>query len=95
MGANIYLYHGFIHTKALVVDDEVMTMGSCNMDIRSFALNFEVNSVIYGNEFIKPFLINFDNDLLESDKIDKLYFKKLSLVKKLGMSVSRLFSAIL
>lgn len=95
MGANIYLYHGFIHTKALVVDDEVMTMGSCNMDIRSFALNFEVNSVIYGNEFIKPFLINFDNDLLESDKIDKLYFNKLSLTKKLGMSVSRLFSAIL
>ena len=95
MGANVYLYHGFIHTKALVVDDEVMTMGSCNMDIRSFALNFEVNSVIYGKEFIAPYLHNFDNDLLESDKIDKLYFKKLSLVKKLGMSVSRLFSAIL
>ena len=95
MGANVYLYHGFIHTKALVVDDEVMTMGSCNMDIRSFALNFEVNSVIYGKEFIAPYLDNFDNDLLESDKIDKLYFKKLSLVKKLGMSVSRLFSAIL
>lgn len=95
MGANVYLYHGFIHTKALVVDDDVLTMGSCNMDIRSFALNFEVNSVIYGYEFIKPYLDNFDNDLLESDKIDKLYFKKLPIIKKLGMSISRLFSAIL
>lgn len=95
MGANIHLYHGFIHTKALVVDDEVLTMGSCNMDIRSFALNFEVNSVIYGKEFIEKYLTVFDNDLLESDNIDRLYFKKLSIVKKLGMSVSRLFSAIL
>lgn len=95
MGATVYLYHGFIHTKALVVDDEVMTMGSCNIDIRSFALNFEVNSVIYGREFIDKYLNNFENDLLESDKIDKIYFKKLSVVKKLGMSISRLFSAIL
>lgn len=95
MGANVHLFHGFIHAKALMVDDEILTLGSCNIDIRSFALNFEVNAIIYGAENVKPFYDYFEADLKQSDKIGTQFFKKINLFKKLGMSISRLFSAIL
>ncbi len=95
LGANIHLYHGFMHAKALMIDDEVLTMGSCNIDIRSFALNFEVNSIIYGEQNIMPFYQDFEEDKKSSDLIDAKFFKKLIIFKKLGMSISRLFSAIL
>lgn len=47
-GANCYTYNnGFLHSKGMIVDDRVLCYGTANMDIRSFALNFEVNAVIY------------------------------------------------
>ena len=47
-GANCYTYNnGFLHSKGMIVDGKVLCYGTANMDIRSFALNFEVNAVIY------------------------------------------------
>lgn len=47
-GAKCYTYHqGFLHCKGIVVDGEVVCLGTANVDIRSFELNFEVNAVIY------------------------------------------------
>lgn len=95
IGANIYLYNGFMHTKAMCVDSEILTLGSCNIDIRSFALNFEVNSVIYGENSCKQYVDIFKNDKVNSIKVDSQFFKKLSIFRKLMMSVMKLFSAIL
>lgn len=95
LGAKIYFYHGFLHTKALCVDDEVLTMGSCNIDIRSFALNFEINNITYGIDACQKYVQIFDDDKLNADEQDEKYFKNLSVVRKLSMSVMKLFSAIL
>lgn len=95
LGAKIYLYHGFLHTKAVCVDDEVLTLGSCNIDIRSFALNFEINSVIYGIDACENYVKIFETDKLSSDQIDTNYFKSLCVIRKLSMSIMKLFSAIL
>ncbi len=46
-GAKVYLYPGFIHSKTLVCDDEVSTIGTTNVDTRSFLLHFEVNAFMY------------------------------------------------
>lgn len=47
-GARVFLYQkGFIHSKVVIVDDEMASIGSSNMDLRSFMLNFEVNTFIY------------------------------------------------
>ena len=47
-GAKIYIYdNGFIHAKMIVIDDEASTVGTANIDVRSFSLNFEVNAFIY------------------------------------------------
>lgn len=47
-GASVYIYdNGFIHAKTIVVDDETASVGTANIDVRSFRLNFEVNAFIY------------------------------------------------
>ena len=49
-GVRIYGYeNGFIHSKTIVADSEVSTIGTANMDIRSFKLNFEVNAFVFNN----------------------------------------------
>ena len=50
-GVKVYLYRkGFLHSKLMVSDDELSTVGSTNMDFRSFEHNFEVNAFIYSEE---------------------------------------------
>ena len=47
-GVRIYLYQkGFLHSKLMVSDDTLSTVGSTNMDFRSFEHNFEVNAFMY------------------------------------------------
>ncbi|WP_256593167.1 phospholipase D-like domain-containing protein, partial [Pseudomonas sp. 2822-15] len=44
-GAKIYEYHrGFMHSKIIIVDHDIASIGTANMDMRSFHLNFEVNA---------------------------------------------------
>lgn len=47
-GVNVYVYRkGFLHSKLMVSDDSFCTVGSTNMDFRSFEHNFEINAFIY------------------------------------------------
>ncbi len=95
-GVNIYLYKkGFLHSKVLIVDDTVSTVGSCNMDIRSFHLNYEVNAVYYNKEINIKLIKQFKEDLLYCIKIDKSSRSKLSVVKRLRNSIFRIFSPVL
>jgi cardiolipin synthase len=50
-GVILYRYKpGMLHAKTLTVDDAFAVIGSANMDIRSFDLNFELNALLYGRE---------------------------------------------
>jgi cardiolipin synthase A/B len=52
-GVNIHLYKPrFLHAKHFSVDDEIVLIGSTNIDIRSFALNAEVNILLYGSKIV-------------------------------------------
>ena len=79
----------------VVVDDSVMTIGSCNFDIRSFALNFEANVVIYSEKEAKKYSKIFDRDIRACEVYDIASSKKKSLMFKMLTSLSRLFSAVL
>ena len=47
-GVKIYQYtDGFLHSKLLLVDDQIATIGSANMDFRSLEHNFEISGIIY------------------------------------------------
>ena len=54
---------GFVHAKTMVVDDWVGTIGSANMDMRSFHLNYELNAFVYGTEFCEQLAKQFLHDL--------------------------------
>ncbi|MEX0652777.1 MAG: cardiolipin synthase [Phycisphaeraceae bacterium] len=50
-GIDLYQYHGgMLHAKTITVDDTFALLGSANIDIRSFNLNFEINVMLYGPE---------------------------------------------
>ncbi|SDB32708.1 cardiolipin synthase [Flavobacteriaceae bacterium MAR_2010_188] len=71
-GVEIYLYEkGFVHAKTMVTDQQLSIVGTANMDIRSFDLNFEVNAVIYDDKFAKEMRDVFFEDLKYSKKINK------------------------
>ena len=46
-GCRIFLHPGMLHGKFMLVDEAVATVGSANMDIRSFHLNYEVTAMFY------------------------------------------------
>jgi len=50
-GAKVYLHPKFLHSKTMLVDDEISSIGTFNLDIRSFKLHFELTNFIYGREF--------------------------------------------
>lgn len=54
-GVRIYLYQppAVLHSKHFSVDDDVVVLGSSNMDIRSFSLNAEVSLLLHSREFAK------------------------------------------
>ena len=95
LGLKVYVYKGFIHSKVLFVDDKILTLGSCNLDIRSFALNFEDNVVIYSEKETKKYSKIYDNDIKSCEEYTFEMSKKSNIFFKMLTSFSRLFSAIL
>ena len=52
-GARVYEYKGgFVHAKTMIIDDWAASVGSANMDIRSFRLNYEINAFVYDRDFV-------------------------------------------
>lgn len=96
LGATIHIYtNGFLHSKVLVIDEEIATVGTANFDIRSFSLNFEVNVFLYDALIAKKLVADFKEDMLQCMTGDTQYFKSQSIWKKLKQELARLFSPIL
>lgn len=95
-GAKCYTYdNGFIHSKCLCVDGLVTCMGTANMDIRSFALNFEVNATIYSEKTTRKLEDAFLNDINMSTLITRKKYQSRSLMIRMKEQVSRLLSPLL
>ena len=95
LGANIYRYeNGFIHSKTILVDEEVISVGTCNFDYRSFYLNFEINLNIYNKDVANSFKIQYYKDIAISKKLTFNDFKRRSIFTKVKESVCRLLSPI-
>lgn len=95
-GVRIYEYtRGFLHAKTLVVDSEFGTIGSANMDIRSFRLNFEVNAFVYSPEFALELEHQFQADLRDAREITLDAFMTRRLPSRFLESAARLMSPLL
>lgn len=63
-GCHLYEYQdGMLHAKTTTVDGRWSSVGSANMDMRSFALNFEANAIVYGRELAAALDRQFEVDL--------------------------------
>lgn len=95
-GIKIYRYgNGFIHSKTIVADGEVCSIGTANLDIRSFKLNFEVNAFIYNEIIAKEQEKIFLDDQLKSKLVTKEEYYKRSRSLKIKESLIRLLAPIL
>ena len=66
-GAHVWLYQpGFHHSKIMMVDGRVCTVGSTNLDARSLRFDYEENAVIIDRETTLELDQMFDRDKLQS-----------------------------
>ena len=95
-GVKVYLYgKGFLHSKLMVSDDCLSTVGSTNMDFRSFEHNFEINAFIYDEQAALHAKELFLADLCECRQVRLKEWKSRPFVEKFKESVVRLLSPLL
>ena len=95
-GAKVYIYqNGFLHTKMIVIDDEASTVGTANIDVRSFKLNFEVNAFIYDRETSHQLAELFEEDMKLSTEMTREIYEERTIMIKFKESLARLISPIL
>lgn len=95
-GAKIYFYHGaYFHVKTISVDSMICSIGSTNMDIRSFAINYELNLIVYDRQTTQKLDKMFCDDLAHCTEFDVVAYKHSNLLWRTRDSIMRLFSPLL
>lgn len=95
-GAKCYVYNnGFLHAKTLSIDGMVACVGTANMDIRSFGLNFEVNATIYSERTVQRLERAFENDMTMSTQVTRKIYEERNLLIRFKEQFSRLLSPLL
>ncbi|BCS31969.1 cardiolipin synthase [Luteitalea sp. TBR-22] len=95
-GVRVLLYQGaYFHCKTIAVDSVACSIGSANMDIRSFTINYETNLVIYDREVTRRLETAFLADIRQSEPFSAEAYQRLPPYRRLGDSVMRLFSPLL
>ena len=95
-GIKIYEYTpGFIHSKMIVVDDILATVGTTNFDYRSLYLNYECGAWIYND----PVILKIKEDIIEtmslSKEINRQESKKINKTNRLAKAVLRFFAPLM
>ncbi len=94
-GIRVYKYRGFIHSKMVVADDEIATIGTTNIDIRSFKLHFEINAFVYDRSTAKECNEIFKYDIKSSDEVTTSSYNNRSIKQRMLEGICRLFSPIM
>ncbi len=95
-GVDICLYsRGMMHSKTMIIDSAICTVGSTNIDQRSFSLNAEVNAFIMNDKFSTEMRTHFMNDLKDSYKITPEMLNARKWHTKVLCSIARLLAPIL
>ncbi|GAF02470.1 cardiolipin synthase [Saccharicrinis fermentans] len=95
-GVKFYFYKkGFIHCKLMVSDDMIASVGSANMDFRSFEQNFEVTAFVYDKDFALEVKESFMGDFVDSNEVVLSEWLKRPVRQKVKESLARLLSPLL
>lgn len=94
-GIKVYLYPGFLHAKMVVMDGKIASVGTTNIDIRSFLLDFEVNAFVYDTDFSRQCCEAFRKDMEISRLVTREWYDSRSLWVKFAEGICRLFSPLM
>ncbi len=92
----VYRYtRGFIHSKTQVIDDIFCSVGTANLDYRSFSINFEINALMFNESLSKKMKSIFLKDLKDSEEVMLERWKERGVIRKLKESYNRLWAPLL
>lgn len=92
----VYLYRqGFNHSKLIMIDGKFSSVGTANMDIRSFEDNFEVSAILYDKAITEELEERFLYDLQRSRLVTREYWESRPNLHNFYEALSRLFSPLL
>ncbi|MFB5267034.1 cardiolipin synthase [Paenibacillus enshidis] len=95
-GVRFYQYRkGFIHAKVMIVDELLASVGTANLDMRSFFYNFELTAVLFSDEAISRLMQDFEEDLQHSSPIDYEEFSNRPKTRKAAEMLARMLSPLL
>ena len=95
-GMKIFLYQkGFVHAKTMTFDNQLAIVGTANMDMRSFYINFEIAALIYDEQFCGEVDNSFDEDLKSCREITFKEWSRRSFKNRLLDSTCRLLTPLL
>jgi len=95
-GIEIHLYRRrFLHAKHLTIDDDIALVGSTNMDIRSFALNAEINLLIYDPAIVRELRAIQQRYFANSLKVKRADWVKRPLPARVVQNTARLMDSFL
>lgn len=92
---DVYFYEGFLHSKVIIIDEQVCTIGSTNIDQRSFKINYEINAFIYDQQLTNQVVAQFKKDLENSWLADDSYEQNKPVWVRFEEKVYRLVSMLL
>ncbi|NNJ88199.1 MAG: cardiolipin synthase [Eudoraea sp.] len=95
-GIRIFLFpYGFLHSKILISDDDIASIGTANIDVRSFEHNYEVNALLYDRDTTKMLRENFLRDCKKSQELKLDFYAQRPMVDKLIEGIARVFAPVL
>jgi cardiolipin synthase A/B len=95
-GVRVHMYgKGYLHAKTISVDGEVCSIGSANIDIRSFSINYEINAILYDRELTQELDDQFRRDLSSCTEFSQAEYQNRNVAKRFRDSVARLLSPLL
>jgi cardiolipin synthase len=95
-GAKVYLYQpAYMHAKTLSIDSAVCSVGTANMDMRSFTTNYEMNAVLYDAAKAEELEAAFERDLAGCIRFDAKAYRARARWVRFRDSLARLLSPLL
>lgn len=95
-GVRVFLYEkGYLHAKTISIDSQICSIGSANIDIRSFSINYELNAVFYSKRIAKELESDFERDLEHCSEFDPAVYRKRGAAIRFRDSVARVLSPLL
>lgn len=95
-GVKVYFHmYGFIHAKAWVADDKIATVGSSNIDFRSFTQSSEVNAFIYDTAFAQQMRQIFEQDMRHCHLIPQDWWQQRTFKERLLQLIVKPFTHLL